>query len=153
MSDSGSAPERPQSPLRNPLAFMVVAVVAMSVLAYLFVEFSTAERANPFVERQPFAGCYFAKRADPIELRLDGRVMVGSSVVGTYDIRAPVGGKHGHLLELSGTGFALVQGRPTLSSESQLQRLDIEPSGVISVYAGESEVRFHKRACGEAKQS
>ena len=148
MIDNRSVAEQPPSPLRHPLAFIAVALAAIFVLIYLFVVLSTAEKTNPFVDRWPFAGCYFAKGADPIALRPDGRVMVGSSVVGTYDIRAPVGGKHGHLLELSGTGFAEMQDRLTLVPEGRSQLLDIEPSGIISVYAGESEVRFRRGVCG-----
>lgn len=130
---------------------MAVFVVAIAMVAYLFFVFRTAAPAERYVDIRPFSGCYFAPDADVVVLGREGSVSAGSQRVGTYSVLRPVPGKHGHLLELDATGFAEVNGRLVLDPDGSSQLLDITPTGIISVYAGEGMTQFRKGECPDAQ--
>jgi hypothetical protein len=77
--------------------FALPALVAVAIFVILFsARWTGSERYSPPNE---FVGCYADGWGNSLELSPTGRIMSENKTVGTYRIVAPVGGKHGYLVQ------------------------------------------------------
>src|SRR3954447_13631504 len=62
-----------------------------------------ASRFGPdYLPPGPFVGCYVSANGDALALDPSGMLRSRGSVVGTFKVLAPVGGKHGPLIRVDG---------------------------------------------------
>ena len=73
----------------------------------------TSCNSAPNLPAGAFAGCYKSQDAQRLLLSVDGSIYANGTRVGNYKVVAPVGGKHGPLIEATGLNVVSQKGSVT----------------------------------------
>jgi hypothetical protein len=121
----------------------------MALIAVVFIVIvATSNHSSPYVRISPFVGCYVSADRDRLALADDGHIRFNGVVAGSYRVLAPVGGKHGYLvqaegLELRRSGNAVVA---TAGRGGFFWPIDSQSIQVI--FAPSSAIELRKSAAG-----
>lgn len=127
---------------KEPNRWAPLALVAV-IVAWLAWIFATSHFGDDYLPSQTFAGCYVSPNGDPIELDPSGSLQSRGSALGTFKVLAPVGGKHGPLIEVDqisvltkGQNVYFARGRggwfwPVTSDELQVT---VYPPGTLVMF-------------------
>jgi hypothetical protein len=124
-------------------AYAAISIVALFLIVILVrSNWNTSDR---FVPNAKFIGCYNDAAGNKIDLSPDGRFQLNGVHVGEYEIDAPVGGKHGYLLDTSGFDVAIHSGQLSTKPSSDGFLWPISRDGEISViFAPDHKLTFRK---------
>jgi hypothetical protein len=81
----------------NRWALLFVGAVIVVWVAWIF---ATSHFGDEYLPSQTFAGCYVSANGDPVELDPSGALQSRGSTLGAFKVLAPVGGKHGPLIQV-----------------------------------------------------
>jgi hypothetical protein len=100
--------------------------------------------SNPYLPPSSFAGCYTANNAQRLLLAPDGSLYADGKKAGTYKVVAPVGGKHGALIEATGLNVSSRNSRVTFAPGSGGFFWDVTDKYLTVVFAPDDMVQFAK---------
>ncbi|RST31580.1 hypothetical protein HMF7854_12600 [Sphingomonas ginkgonis] len=89
--------------------FSILYLAGIAAVAALFV--ANTHIGEHYVPPQPFAGCYETDGISPLELTPSGILRSAQTDVGRFKVVAPVGGKHGTLIEATAVDVVERRGR------------------------------------------
>ena len=72
------------------------------IVGFFAIILATSNWGSPYTAPEPFLGCYSDQNGNRLQLSRGGNFAINGSSVGSYKILAPVGGKHGYLVETDG---------------------------------------------------
>ena len=99
---------------------------------------------HPYLPAGSFAGCYVAQDAQRLQLSPDGLISADGEPVGKYRVLAPVGGKHGPLVEAEGLNIAFRNGRVIFVRGSGGFLWMVSDKDLNVVFAPDGDVQFAK---------
>ena len=85
-------------------AWLLVGALFAMWLAWIL---ATSHFHEDYLPRQTYVGCYVSANGDSLELESSGSVRSHGSAVATFKVDAPVGGKHGPLIDLDGVSVLM----------------------------------------------
>lgn len=97
-------PDEEEKPLwdRRWMSLLFILVI-VAVLVWVF---ATSHFSPEYLPARTFAGCYLSPNGDPILLGTSGTLRSRGLTTGKFEVHAPVGGKHGPLVEAEGLSVA-----------------------------------------------
>lgn len=126
-----------------PLGALVVLLFAASIAVY---------HSKPdYLPRQKFAGCYVSGNGDPLELDPSGSLRSRGSAVGRFNVDAPVGGKHGPLIDIDGVSVRMRGANVYFERGREGYSWDVSKDGLQVVFPPDHSVVFKRAAasyCG-----
>lgn len=103
---------------------------------------SAARKSDP----HQFEGCYVGLGIPALRLAPSGQLINSRGRVGSYHIVAPVGGKHGYLVETSGLNIKSQKASVTIMPGEGGFLWPITPSGELTVtFAPDGEYQLHRQ--------
>ena len=127
---------------RTFVNFAPFAVIGAAFIAI----FAISNRSSPYAAPQPFVGCYESPAGDKLQFSTDGQIIMNSSAAGSYRILAPVGGKHGYLVEAQGLDLSQSGNSVVARAGHGGFYWPIDGQTLHIIFAPSSQVQFQKAA-------
>ncbi|HET7281861.1 MAG TPA: hypothetical protein VFI67_06025 [Sphingomicrobium sp.] len=122
----------------------------MALIAAVFIAIVvTSNRSSPYVRISQFAGCYVSADGDKLVLSGDGHIHFNGVAAGSYRVLAPVGGKHGYLVEAEGLELRLSGNAVVTSAGRGGFYWPIDSQTIQVLFAPSREIEMRKTAAGD----
>jgi hypothetical protein len=116
----------------------------------LIAVFATSNRGSPYADSRPFVGCYQSSDGNKLRLSENGHIVVNGVAAGSYRVLAPVGGKHGYLVEAEGLELELNEVGHLIAAQSGHGGFfwDTDGKSLRVIFAPSSEIAFQRAPGG-----
>jgi hypothetical protein len=125
---------------------IILVVIALFGIVLITSRWNSAAKTS---DPSRFEGCYAGPGISVLRLAPSGQLLNGGERVGSYRIVAPVGGKHGYLVEATGLNIRRLSSGVVMTPGDGGFLWPIAPSGMLKItFAPDGEYELHRQpAC------